>query len=86
MAHLSYNNVALGGFSSFNALVQNVLRHLSGLSTACGSTDDHYWTAIDGVHYLLLKLFDRQLLSLTQPLPWKHELAVSTQEKVYLHV
>lgn len=81
MAHLSDNNVALRGSSSFDVLIQDVLWHLSGLSTARGPTDNHDWIAVDGLHDLLFKLFDGQLLSFMQPLPKKQKLTVSTLEK-----
>lgn len=73
VVHLRDDNVALWGSSSSNVLVQNVLWHLSCLSAACSPTDDHYRIVVDGVQYLLLKLFDRQLLSLMQPLPLKQK-------------
>lgn len=66
--YLGDHNVAVGCSASFDEAVQDVLRHLSGLTAACRPSNNHHRVVVNGAHDLLLKVFDRQLVTLTQDL------------------
>lgn len=62
--HLRNDDIAFRCPASLYELIQDVLRNLSGLSTAGGSTNDDHWVVVNGGHDLLLEVLDRQLTSL----------------------
>lgn len=66
--YLGDDDVAVRRCASFDEAVQDVLRNLSGFTAACRSSDDHHGVVVDGVHDLLLKPFDGQLVTVCQDL------------------
>lgn len=66
--YLGDHNVAVRRSAPFDEAVQDELRNLGGLSTACGSSDEHHGVTVDGGQDLLLKVFDGQLVPLQQHL------------------
>ncbi len=67
-AHLRNNDIAVRCPACLYKLIQDVLRNLSGLSTASGATNDDHWVIVNGGHDLLLKVFYWQLTSLHEHL------------------
>lgn len=66
--YLRDHDVAVRCSAPLDEAVQDVLRDLSGFTTARRSSDDHHRAFVDGRHDLFLKLFDGQLLALHQDL------------------
>lgn len=67
-AYLGDNNVAVRCSTPFDETVQDKLRHLGGLSTACCSSDEHHRVTVDGGQDLLFELLDGQLVTLPKNL------------------
>lgn len=66
--YLGDHDVAVRRSAPFDEAVQDELGNLGGLSTACGSSDEHHRVSVDGGQDLLFKLFDGQLVPFHQDL------------------
>lgn len=80
--YLGDDDVAVWRSASFDEAVHDELGHLGGFATARRSSDDHHGVVVQGVHDLLLKLFDRQLVALHQDL--KHIIYIYIYIFIYI--